>query len=66
MNTLGNDIGILVSGRIHGYPKGTRAGAKAVMQAIDATMKGISLPQYARIHAELKGALDKWCIMRPK
>jgi len=66
MNTFGNDIGILVSGGVHGHPKGTRAGVKAVMQAIDATMQEISLLQYARTHTELSEALDKWGIMRPK
>lgn len=66
MNTLGNDIGILVSGGIHGHPKGTRSGAKAVMQAIDATMQKISLQEYAMTHTELKEALGKWGFMKPK
>jgi ribulose-bisphosphate carboxylase large chain len=66
MNTLGNNIGILVSGGIHGHPKGTRDGARAVMQAIEATMHGISLPQYAKTHIELKQALGKWGSSKPK
>ncbi|MDE1818807.1 MAG: type III ribulose-bisphosphate carboxylase [Thaumarchaeota archaeon] len=66
MNALGNDIGILVSGGIHGHPKGTRSGAKAVMQAIDATMQKISLQEYAMAHTELKEALGKWGFMKPK
>ncbi|MDH2907886.1 MAG: type III ribulose-bisphosphate carboxylase [Candidatus Nitrosotalea sp.] len=66
MNTLGSDIGILVSGGIHGHPKGTRSGAKAVMQAIDATMQKISLQEYAMAHTELKEALGKWGFMKPK
>ncbi|MFH0711015.1 MAG: type III ribulose-bisphosphate carboxylase, partial [Candidatus Aenigmatarchaeota archaeon] len=37
MDILGNDFGLLVSGGIHGHPKGTRQGAKAAIQAIDAT-----------------------------
>lgn len=66
MNTFGNDVGILVSGGIHGHPKGTRAGAKAVMQAIDATMQKISLSEYALTHVELKESLDKWGFMKPR
>ncbi|MDE1839035.1 MAG: type III ribulose-bisphosphate carboxylase [Thaumarchaeota archaeon] len=66
MNTLGSDIGILVSGGIHGHPKGTRSGAKAVMQAIDATMQKIPLQEYAMAHTELKEALGKWGFMKPK
>ena len=66
MNTLGSDIGILVSGGIHGHPKGTRSGAKAVIQAIDATMQKISLQEYAMTHTELKEALGKWGFMKPK
>ncbi|MDE1813992.1 MAG: type III ribulose-bisphosphate carboxylase [Thaumarchaeota archaeon] len=66
MNTLGSDIGILVSGGIHGHPKGTRSGAKAVMQAIDATMQKIPLQEYAMAHTELKEAIGKWGFMKPK
>lgn len=66
MKTLGNDIGIFVSGGIHGHPKGTKDGAKAAMQAIDATMQGISLSQYAKTHIELKQALGKWGFSKPR
>ncbi len=65
MEILGNECTILVSGGIHGHPKGTRAGAKASMQAIEATMNGVSLEEYAKNHLELKEALDKWGHMRP-
>lgn len=66
LNVLGTDIGLLVSGGMHGHPKGTRAGARAVMQAIEATVEGISLEEYAKTHTELKQALEKWGTMRPK
>lgn len=66
LEILGNDIGLLVSGGIHGHPRGTRAGAKAAMQAIDASMQGIPLQDYAKKHRELSEALDKWGFMRPK
>src|SRR3989338_7150056 len=60
MNIFGNDCVILVSGGIHGHPRGTRAGAKAAMQAIEATQEKISLEDYAKNHKELREALDKW------
>lgn len=66
LSILGTDIGLLVSGGIHGHPKGTRAGAKAAMQAIDAFMEKIPLQEYSKTHAELRQALQKWGFMRPK
>src|SRR3972149_5959102 len=66
MDILGNDCTLLVSGGIHGHPNGTRAGAKAAIQAIEASMEGIDLKEYARNHKELKQALDKWEYFKPK
>ncbi|TFG10944.1 hypothetical protein EU534_00370, partial [Candidatus Heimdallarchaeota archaeon] len=39
---------------------GTRKGAMAMRQALDATLKGISLDEYAKDHVELAKALEKW------
>ncbi len=66
MKLLGNDCTLLVSGGIHGHPSGTRAGAKAVMQAIEAVMDGAELSEYARTHRELQQALEKWEYLKPK
>ncbi|CAG0973120.1 MAG: type III ribulose-bisphosphate carboxylase [Candidatus Methanoperedens sp.] len=66
MGILGNNCTLLVSGGIHGHPKGTRAGAKAVMQAIEASMNGIDLNEFAVKNKELKQALGKWEYFRPK
>ena len=66
LDILGNDIGLLVSGGIHGHPKGTRAGAVAALQAIDAHMHGIKLEDYAKKHKELAQALEKWGRARPR
>ncbi len=66
MKVLGTECTILVSGGVHGHPKGTRAGAKAAMQSIEASMKGIPLDEYAKKHVELRQALDKWGFKRPK
>jgi ribulose-bisphosphate carboxylase large chain len=60
MKIYGNEVVILVSGGIHGHPKGTREGAKAAMQAIEATMEKTPLKEYAKSHRELALALQKW------
>ncbi|VVB66844.1 Ribulose bisphosphate carboxylase [Candidatus Norongarragalina meridionalis] len=66
MRLYGNDCAILVSGGIHGHPRGTRAGAKATMQAIEATMEGTALDEYAKTHVELAQALEKWGYLKPR
>jgi len=66
MEILGNDCVLLVSGGIHGHPKGTKQGAKAAMQAIEATMNNIPLNEYSKSHGELKLALKKWGYSAPK
>ncbi len=66
MDTYGNDSIILVSGGIHGHPRGTRAGAMATRQAIDAVQQGISLEEKAKKSKELREALEKWGHMKTK
>ncbi len=55
---FGNDCVLQAGGGIHGHPAGTRAGARAFMQAIDATHAGRALDQAPP--PELKAALDLW------
>ncbi|MFB0568293.1 MAG: RuBisCO large subunit C-terminal-like domain-containing protein [Nitrososphaeria archaeon] len=57
---LGKDIVVQAGGGIHGHPKGTRTGARAMRQAVDAVMKGISLEEYSETHEELRQAVEKW------
>lgn len=66
MRVLGTECVILVSGGIHGHPKGTRAGAKAAVQSVEAAMQHIPLAEYARKHTELAQALGKWGKTRPR
>ncbi|MGC9309458.1 MAG: type III ribulose-bisphosphate carboxylase [Candidatus Nanoarchaeia archaeon] len=56
----GKDIVIQAGGGIHGHPAGTCAGSRAMRQAVDACLSGISLKEYAKTHNELSSALDKW------
>jgi len=60
MNAMGNDIVIQFGGGVHWHPKGTKYGAMAARQALEATMKGIKLEQYAKDYKELKEAIDKF------
>ena len=60
MKILGRGLVINFGGGIHGHPKGSGPGAKAVYQAIEATIKNIPLKEYAKTHKELKEALDYW------
>jgi ribulose-bisphosphate carboxylase large chain len=60
IETFGNDFVIQAGGGIHGHPEGTIAGAKALRQAVDATLYGKTLEEYAKNHQELAAALKKW------
>lgn len=66
LDIYGCDLVLLVSGGIHGHPDGTRAGAVATMQAIEAWKEGVSLAGKAQRSRELARALEKWGYMRPK
>lgn len=61
----GYDVTVQAGGGIHGHPKGTRAGATAMRQSIDANLAGISLPKYAKTHKELREALKIWKYHKP-
>jgi ribulose-bisphosphate carboxylase large chain len=60
LENFGNDVVIQAGGGIHGHPKGTVAGAKAMRQAVDAALQGETLEQYAKSHVELALALNQW------
>jgi ribulose-bisphosphate carboxylase large chain len=60
MKLFGSDFVIQAGGGIHGHSDGTRAGAKAIRQAVQATIEGKTLDEFARIHKELDIALQLW------
>ena len=66
MAIYGCDMVLLISGGIHGHPEGTRAGAKASMDAIEAVMDGLTLEEKAKTSKELRQALEKWGYYKPK
>ncbi|MCP1662668.1 MAG: type III ribulose-bisphosphate carboxylase [Methanocalculus sp. MSAO_Arc1] len=65
LDIYGEELVLLVSGGIHGHPDGTRAGAAASMQAIEAWQDGITLEEKAAHAPELKKALEKWGTYKP-
>ncbi|MBI3413662.1 MAG: type III ribulose-bisphosphate carboxylase [Candidatus Aenigmarchaeota archaeon] len=65
MKIMGRDIVIQAGGGIHGHPDGTRAGATALLQAIEAVMENVSLSHYSKNHAELRKALEHWGHVKP-
>ncbi len=60
------DIVVQLGGGTQGHPMGIEAGARTVMQVIEAYKAGIPLEDYAETHKELKAALDKWGRTKPK
>lgn len=60
MELFGKDFVIQAGGGIHGHSGGTVAGAKAMRQAVDATLQGVPLKEYGRTHKELETALRIW------
>jgi len=57
---FGKDFAIQAGGGIHGHSNGTVAGANAMRQAVDATLEGTPLNEYAKTHKELEIALQMW------
>ena len=60
MGFFGKDFVIQAGGGIHGHSNGTVSGAKAVRQAVDATLQGVPLEEYAKSRKELRVALEIW------
>jgi ribulose 1,5-bisphosphate carboxylase large subunit-like protein len=60
MKFFGKDFVIQAGGGIHGHTEGTVSGAKAIRQAVDATLQGVTLKDYALTHKELQEALNIW------
>ena len=60
MDIFGNDFIIQAGGGIHGHPQGTKVGATAMREAVDAVMADISLEEYAKSHPPLADALERW------
>ncbi len=60
LDGYGIDCIVQAGGGVHGHPDGTTAGARAMVQAVEAWMKKIPLKNYAKDHKELETALKYW------
>ncbi len=56
----GTDVQIQAGGGVAGHPGGVRAGARAMVQAVDAVYQGIPLLEYSKSHPDLREAIKKW------
>ncbi len=65
ISMFGTELVIQAGGGVMGHPDGPRAGARALRQAIDAAVSGVSLEEKAEESAELKAALEKWGYLKP-
>ena len=57
---MGTDIILAAGGAVQGHPMGAAAGARAMMQAIEAVMDGVAPTEAARDKEELALALKLW------
>lgn len=62
INLLGNDTILMAGGGIYGHPMGAQAGAKALLQAIQAIMEGVAVSEAAKNYQELDVALKFWSV----
>jgi ribulose-bisphosphate carboxylase large chain len=60
LDGYGIDCIVQAGGGVHGHPQGTTAGARAMVQAVEAWAEKIPLEEYAKGHQELQTALNYW------
>jgi ribulose-bisphosphate carboxylase large chain len=60
LDGYGIDCIVQAGGGVHGHPQGTIAGARAMVQAVEAWAMKIPLGEYAKEHLELQRALEFW------
>ncbi len=60
LDGYGIDCIVQAGGGVHGHPDGTTAGARAMIQAVEAWMRKIPPKEYAKDHKELETALKFW------
>ena len=60
IKTMGDDIICQAGAGVSAHPLGVEAGAKAMKQALDASLKHINLKEYSKNHKELRVAIERW------
>ncbi len=57
---LGKNVIFNFGGGIHGHPKGTYHGVRAVKEAVEAVMRDEDWEKYVSTHTDLKLAIETW------
>jgi len=65
MAIFGRDVVIQAGGGIHGHPDGTKAGAKAMRDAVEAVINGEGFTETMSRSNELRKAIEKWGYLKP-
>jgi 2,3-diketo-5-methylthiopentyl-1-phosphate enolase len=60
LRDFGHDVVVNAGGGVHGHPMGAAAGGRAFRQAIDGTLAGSTLQDYAESNLELAEAIRLW------
>lgn len=60
IKTMGNDIIAQAGAGVSAHPLGVEAGARAMKQALEASLKDINLKEYSKTHKELRLAIERW------
>jgi ribulose-bisphosphate carboxylase large chain len=60
VKVAGTDVQIQAGGGVAGHPGGVRAGARAMVQAVDAAYQEIPLLEYSKSHPDLREAIKRW------
>ncbi len=66
LDRMGTNIMLQIGGGIHGHPKGSYAGARAMREAVEAYIDGRSMEEAAKTCVELRQALEHFGYMRPR
>lgn len=60
LNKFGCDVMLNVGGAVHGHPSGSKAGARAMRQAIELSVEGKFTKENMLKYKELSEAIKKW------
>ena len=60
LNKFGSDTMLNVGGAIHGHPSGSKAGARAMRQAIELSVEAKFTKENMLKYKELSEAIKKW------
>ena len=66
LDRVGTNVGIQAGGGIHGHPDGTRAGARALREAVERSLADKSLDVSSAESPELAAAIEKWGTATPR